>query len=232
MVHSPFYASHPCPFSLFWLERKALFWCLFFVSVQRTKAAPSWSRNSEEAFTCMVLLPSCVSTSTHRALCPSFQLYFFYEVTLQLNQLSNTANAPAVQAPAQERRKEWQSRGVERKAAPAAAAEPKISTGQPARLSPAQLSSGVCQSPHSPWGAHPLPLCLRLLKGQQKATRTAKDRLVTSPPLLQSLENNHHIPKVGITKACRKHLPFPREKGEHYQRAESGDGINESSSAV
>lgn len=81
-------------------------------------------------------------------------------------------------------------------------------------------------------GPTPSTLCLRLLKGQQKATRTAKDRLVTSPPLLQSLENNHHIPKVGITKACRKHLPFPREKGEHYQRAESGDGINESSSAV
>lgn len=41
VVDSPFYASHPCPFSLFWLEQKALFWCLFFVSVQRTKAAPS-----------------------------------------------------------------------------------------------------------------------------------------------------------------------------------------------
>lgn len=70
VVHPPFCASHP--FLTFLVGAVP-----FFVSVQRTEAVQSWSRNSKEAFACIVLFPSCVSTSTHRALCPSFQLITF-----------------------------------------------------------------------------------------------------------------------------------------------------------
>lgn len=81
-------------------------------------------------------------------------ILFFYEVTLQLNQLSNTANAPAVQAPAEGRRKESQSGGKKGKAAPAAAAQPQISTGQPCK---AQLGCLGLPGELGPHTAHEVP---------------------------------------------------------------------------
>lgn len=66
---------------------------------------------------------------------------------------------------------------MEGKAAPAAAAQPKISTGQPARLSPAKLSSGIWASQESSASTQPkrCPTPPPVLKAPQGATKTHQD---------------------------------------------------------
>lgn len=118
---------------------------------------------------------------------PHLSTVFFYEVTFQLNQPSNTANAPAVQAPTQGRCGD--------KSCPCSSSTAQISTAGLARLSPGVWAFQESSASTQPTRCPPPPPVLKAPQGATKATRTAKDMSITSPLLLQSLENNHHNPK-------------------------------------